>query len=272
VVKGEWREIADRVYVLRYPVLDVNATVVVGETLALVVDTLSTPSQARELARSVRRVTVLPWLVVNTHHHFDHAYGNQAFGQCQIWAHEEATTALRSDPARQLRTLYDEYADSEPDLAAELLDVTVVAPNRTVRDTAVLDLGGRSATLRYLGRGHTAGDLVVQLPDADTLIAGDLVEQGGPPGFEDSYPLEWPHTVAELLHLATGPVVPGHGEVVDREFVVVQHEALTRLSWLIREGHADGVPVEQVARQAPFPGDAARTAVRRGYAELSGRT
>jgi glyoxylase-like metal-dependent hydrolase (beta-lactamase superfamily II) len=268
---GEWREIADRVYVLRHPVLDVNATVVVGEALALVVDTLSTPSQAGELAGAVRAVTALPWVVVNTHHHFDHAYGNQVFAPCQIWAHEDAAAALRSDPARQLRTLYDEYAESEPDLAAELLDATVVAPNRTVRDTAVLDLGGRTARLRYLGRGHTAGDLVVHAPETETLIAGDLVEQGGPPGFEDSYPLEWPHTVSELLPLATGPVVPGHGTVVDRQFIVAQHEALTRLSWLIREGHADAAPVERVARQTPFPEHAARIAVRRGYAELSGR-
>jgi glyoxylase-like metal-dependent hydrolase (beta-lactamase superfamily II) len=270
-VKGEWREIADRVYVLRYPVLDVNATVVVGDDLALVVDTLSTPSQAGELARSVRAVTAAPWLVVNTHHHFDHAYGNQAFGACDIVAHEEAAAMLRSDPARQLRHVYEEYAEREPDLAAEVLDVTIVPPTREVRDTAALDLGGRAVALHHLGRGHTAGDLVVHVPGAGTVIAGDLVEQGAPPGFEDSYPLEWPHTVAELLHLATGPVVPGHGAVVDRDFVAAQHDELTRLAWLIRDGHADGAPVEQVARRAPFGIDAARIAIRRGYAELSGR-
>jgi glyoxylase-like metal-dependent hydrolase (beta-lactamase superfamily II) len=269
-VKGSWREIADRVYVLRYPVLDVNATLVVGDDLALIVDTLSTPSQAAELADSVRAVTSLPWLVVNTHHHFDHAYGNQVFGG-DIFAHEEAAAMLRSDPGRQLRQVYEEYADSAPELAAELLDVTIVPPNRTVRDATTLDLGGRPVALRHFGRGHTAGDLVVQVPDAATVITGDLVEQGGPPGFEDSYPLEWPHTTAELLHLATGPVVPGHGAVVDRDFVATQHDELTRLAWLIRDGHADGAPVEQVARQAPFGPDAARIAVRRGYAELSGR-
>jgi glyoxylase-like metal-dependent hydrolase (beta-lactamase superfamily II) len=269
-VKGDWRQIADRVYVLRYPVLDVNATVVVGDDLALVVDTLSTPSQAEELARSVRTVTSRPWMVVNTHHHFDHAYGNQTFGG-EIFAHVEAAAMLRSDPTRQLRQVYEEYADSEPDLAAELLDVTIVPPNHAVRDTTALDLGGRPVTLRHFGRGHTAGDLVVHVPDAATVIAGDLVEQGGPPGFEDSYPLEWPHTAAELLHLATGPVVPGHGAVVDRDFVAAQHDELTRLAWLIRDGHADGVAAEQVARQAPFGLDAARIAIRRGYAELSGR-
>ena len=74
-----------------------------------------------------------------------------------------------------------------------------------------------------------------------------------------------------LLQLATGPVVPGHGAVVDRDFVATQHDELTRLAWLIRDGHADDAPVEQVARQAPFGPDAAQIAVRRGYAELSGR-
>ncbi|MGH3728598.1 MAG: MBL fold metallo-hydrolase [Micromonosporaceae bacterium] len=269
---GAWREIADRVYVLRHPVLDVNATVVVGEDAAMVVDTLSTPSQAGELADAVRRVTSVPWLVANTHHHFDHAYGNQRFAEqpgCQIWGHEEAARRLREVTPRRLGELYDKWAGSEPALAG-LLDVTVVPPNRTLRDGVTLDLGGREVALHHFGHGHTDGDIVVHVPDGGVLIAGDLVEEGAPPGFEDSYPLQWPHTVAELLHLPTEVVVPGHGALVDHDFVTEQHDQLTQLAWLIREGHADGAPAERVAAKAPFGTDVALTAVKRGYAELSG--
>ncbi|MGH3646137.1 MAG: MBL fold metallo-hydrolase [Micromonosporaceae bacterium] len=269
-----WQEIADRVYVWRQPVLDVNTTLVVGETGALVVDTLATPSQATELAEAVRHLTPLPWLVVNTHHHFDHAYGNQVFAvqpDCQIWAHPEAARRLREITPRTLAALREEWALTEPALA-ELTDVTVVPPNRTLRDAASLDLGGRPVELRHFGRGHTDGDVVVHVPDAGVVVAGDLVEQDGPPGFEDAYPLEWPHTVAGLLHLATGPVVPGHGAVTDHDFVKAQHDELNQLAWLIRDGHADDADPYDVARQAPFGPDAALVAVRRGYAELSGRT
>ena len=69
-------EIADRVHVLREPLLHVNVTLVVGDGAALLVDTLSTAGQARELAEAARAVTPHPWTVVNTHHHFDHCFGN----------------------------------------------------------------------------------------------------------------------------------------------------------------------------------------------------
>jgi hypothetical protein len=113
----DWREVADRVYVLRYPVLDVNTTLIVGDGAALVVDTLATPSQARSLTEEIRRITPHPWSVVNTHHHFDHAYGNQAFGDCAIWGHEETVRQLSEVNERFLGALHDEWAPTEPGAA-----------------------------------------------------------------------------------------------------------------------------------------------------------
>lgn len=269
-------EVARGVHVLRYPVLDVNTTLVVGDGEALLVDTLSTDRQARELATAARAVTGHPWTIVNTHHHFDHCFGNAVLstGGRPVWAHEEAAALLSERPEALRRTWYEEWAPTEPELAAGLAEVRVVVPDRTVHQTAALDVGGRTVVLRHLGRGHTAGDLVVHVPDADVLIAGDLVEQGGPPSFEDSYPVEWPDTVAGLLRLL-GPhttVVPGHGAVVDRAFVAGQQERLAALAWLIRDGHADGVPAEAVAAKSGFATRVGLVATWRGYAELSGRT
>jgi glyoxylase-like metal-dependent hydrolase (beta-lactamase superfamily II) len=270
-------EIAEDVYVLRYPVLDVNVTLVRGDGAALLVDTLSTDAQARELAEAARLITTDPWTIVNTHHHFDHCFGNAvlagAAGTGQgIWAHEQAARLL-ADRAEQLqRGWYEQWVDSEPELAAGLAEVRVVPPDRTVHDHATVAVGGRLVVLRHLGRGHTIGDLVVQVPDADVLIAGDLVEQGAPPAFEDSYPLQWPATLSALRQLAgeQSAIVPGHGAVVDRGFVAGQHDELAALAWLIREGEAAGAPAEAVAARAPFPPAPALTAVRRGYAELAG--
>jgi glyoxylase-like metal-dependent hydrolase (beta-lactamase superfamily II) len=270
-----FREVAAGVHVLRYPVLDVNVTLVVGDGEALLVDTLSTDPQARELAGSIRAITAYPLTIVNTHHHFDHCFGNAVLAADgrPVWAHEEAAALLsqRAEPLR--REWYEEWAPTHPELAAGLAAVRVVPPDRTVRQTATLSIGGREVLLRHLGRGHTAGDLVVRVPDADVLIAGDLVEESGPPGFGDSYPIEWPETVHELLHLA-GPrtvVIPGHGAVVDRDFVTGQHADLAALAWLIREGDAAGAPAGTVAAKAPFGPEAALVAVRRGYDELAGR-
>jgi len=274
-------EVADRVYVLRYPVLDVNVSLVVGDGEALLVDTLSTAAQAAELATAVRTVTPFPWTIVNTHHHFDHCFGNATLaggGGRPIWAHEEAATLLREQGERLRRRWYDEWAQTDPDLATGLAEAPIAAPTRTVHQRAELAVGGRPVSLCHLGRGHTAGDLVVHVRDAAVVVAGDLVEEGAPPSFEDAYPVEWPETLAALLRLAPDPavVVPGHGAVVGRDFVAAQHTELTTVEWLIRDGHGDGAPVAAVATavaaHTSLGADGALTAVRRGYAELGGLT
>jgi glyoxylase-like metal-dependent hydrolase (beta-lactamase superfamily II) len=256
-------------------VLDVNVTLVVGDGAALLVDTLSTDGQATELAGAIRAVTPHPLTVVNTHHHFDHCFGNAVLAGdgTDIWGHEAAAERLRRHGAHWQREWYRQWLDTDPELAQGLAEVTIRPPNRTVRTQADLDVGGRTVRLYHLGRGHTDGDLVVRVPDADVVVAGDLVEESGPPDFGDGYPLEWPETLAALTHLL-GPrtvVVPGHGAPVDPDFVRAQHRALTDLDWLIRAGHLDGAPERAVAARSPFGVEPSLAAVHRGYAELNGR-
>ncbi|SCL36902.1 Glyoxylase, beta-lactamase superfamily II [Micromonospora rhizosphaerae] len=268
-------EVADRVHVLREPLLRVNVTLVVGDGAALLVDTLSTEGQARELAEAARAVTPHPWTVVNTHHHFDHCFGNATLAADPprpVYAHELAAEALRERPDQVRRAAYEEIRNEQPALAAELADTVLLAPTHPVLTETALDVGGRRVVLRHPGRGHTDADLVVHVPDADVLVAGDLVEQGGPPAFEESYPLQWPDAVAELLRLTTPAtvVVPGHGEPVDAEFVRAQHAQFVQQSWLIRAGHTGSAPPERVAADSPFGARAGLIAAHRGYAELTG--
>ncbi|GAA5191670.1 MBL fold metallo-hydrolase [Rugosimonospora acidiphila] len=267
-------EVAPGVYVHRHPVLDVNATLIVGEDRALLVDTLSGPAQGAALAEEVRRVTPAPLALVNTHHHFDHCFGNAAFGEAggAIWAHRDAVAQLRDHGPRWQHTWYEQWLPTEPELAEDLGRAVIAVPNRVVHRAATLDVGGRRVELRHLGRGHTEGDLVVLVADAGVVLAGDLVEQGAPPDFGDSYPLEWPETVAALLNLIStdAVVVPGHGAPVDRGFVEHQHGQLSELDWLIRYGHRDRATEQAVAARSPFGPDASLVAVRRGFAELTG--
>ena len=270
-------EIGPDVYVMRYPVLDVNVSLIVGGEVAVVVDTLSTTAQAMELAAAVRAITPLPLVLVNTHHHFDHCYGNSVLADLgpgsQIWAHEATLVTLRDDGAKLQRAWYEQLLPIDPELADGVAAVVLRPPERGVNAESIMDIGGRVVELRHLGRGHTEGDLIVSVPSADVVIAGDLVEQGGPPSFEDSYPVEWPEALAALRVLPppTAVVVPGHGAPVDLEFVRAQHEELTELAWLIRDGDADGARPEAVAAKAPYEPEVALVAVRRGYAELYGR-
>ncbi|GAA2510612.1 hypothetical protein Ahu01nite_072110 [Winogradskya humida] len=174
-----FREIADRVYVMRYPVLDVNVTLVTSPGAALVVDTLSTAAQAGELADAIRGITRDPLTIVNTHHHFDHCFGNATLAGpgVPIWAHEDAARELRERAGSLPHDLYERWLPGDPELAAGLAEVTVRVPDRLVGARATVDVAGRAVALHHLGRGHTGGDLVVHVPDAGVTLAGDLVEQ-----------------------------------------------------------------------------------------------
>lgn len=268
-------EVADRVFVLRHPVFDVNVTLVAGDRATLLIDTLSTAKQAAALAVAARAISPHPFVIVNTHHHFDHWLGNATLAgdpPGQIWAHEETAALLRERPEEIRRQAYDELLTAEPELAVELASTPLLPPTHTVGQEGSLDLGGRLVTLRHPGRGHTAGDLIVQVPDADVLVAGDLLEESGPPSFEDSYPIEWPETIDELVQRASPRtvIIPGHGAVLDVDGARAQHAELAALAWLIRDGHADDAPVDRVAARSPYGPRVARVAVRRGYAELAG--
>jgi glyoxylase-like metal-dependent hydrolase (beta-lactamase superfamily II) len=275
-----WHEVADGAFVRRYPFLDQTIGAVLGRERVLVVDTRSTLAQARELLEDLRRLTRLPWVVVNTHVHFDHAFGNAAFRPCEIWAHAGCAEALRlHGPAQR-----ENVARWVPDLR-EALDVTPLdPPDRTFEAGADLELGDRTVELRHLGRGHTDHDVVVRVPDTGIIFAGDLVEHGAPPGFEDSFLLDWPATLGYLLDLADSVVVPGHGEPVSRDFVEAQLAEVAFLAETARRtwpelraaghdphGHAPHDLVEQAARHLGWPTEPVHSALGRGFAQAAGR-
>lgn len=269
-------EVGPRTYVLTHPVYRVNSVLIDGDQGAIVVDTLSTLRQAAQLLEAVRRVTPQPLTVVNTHFHFDHTFGNCVLAPSgPIWGHLTCAQELGERGEHWRRYWQQEVTEEDEALALEIGEVPLIPPDRLVTHEQVLELGDRTVTLRHLGRAHTEGDLVVLVDGM--LVAGDLIEEGAPPSFEDSYPLEWPDTVAALLRLPFEAVIPGHGRVVDRSFVEAQHDELTKLDWLIRDGHGDSAPVERVVEASPLShkwGEAGRIqsmhAARRGYAQLDG--
>jgi glyoxylase-like metal-dependent hydrolase (beta-lactamase superfamily II) len=270
----ELRPVADSVFVARTQPLDVNVTVVLGDETALVIDTLSTEAQARALYDAIRSVTSLPLTILVTHFHFDHALGTAVLAESgrPVWGHPFVATELTERRQHWQARWFEQWASVEPELAAGLAAATVQVPDHLVRDSATLDLGERIVTVTHPGRAHTAGDLIAYVPDVDVLIAGDLVEEGNPPDFSDAYPLEWPAAMRRLFDIASEStlIVPGHGAIVDAEFVDAQHAQLAALDWLIRYGHRDGATVESLASRGPFSVETNRVAVTRGFAALAG--
>jgi glyoxylase-like metal-dependent hydrolase (beta-lactamase superfamily II) len=261
-----WKEVADQVFVRRYTDFNVNVGLVVGSDSAVVVDTRGSERQGRELWGEVRWITQCRLVAANTHHHYDHAFGNIAFVPSDIWGHEQCAARLRGDS----RTTQLALAAAMPELAQEFTDTSITPPNKTFRESVTLELGGRKVNLTHFGRGHTDNDIVVEVPDVHLILAGDLIEEGAPPSFQDSYPMDWPGTLGRLLDVADGPIVPGHGEVVDKSFIEGQLADLSALAQLARRVRFDGGSANDALPLAPFPATAARVALRRAFAQLEG--
>lgn len=226
----DWEALTDSVHRCRLPFLDVTIGLVRGRTGALLIDTGTTLTEAAALDADVRQLVGRGVThVVLTHKHFDHVLGSSAFADAETYCAPEVvqyissgTEALRSDALR-----YGADRD-EVDRA-----IAALRPPQHAIDNAVVDLGNRSATIAYLGRGHTTSDLVVSVPadDGDPVVifTGDLVEESGDPAIDaDSDVAAWPATLDRLLEFG-GPdaiYVPGHGSVVDAEFICRQRDWL----------------------------------------------
>ena len=271
---SEFTEVAERVWVARYEWFDVNVTVIEGAAGLLVVDTHASTPAAREVIADLRRLSSRPLVgIVNTHAHVDHTFGNSAFleeyGPVPITAHESAA-ATTVPHGERVKASGLERGDHR---AAEIAETPLVAADHTFSSVTAIDLGDRSVELVHPGRGHTAGDLVARIDDADVLLAGDLVEESGMPSYgEDCFPMEWPSSLDLALQLI-GPgtvVVPGHGAPVDRDFVQEQRASIGVIAETIRDLAGRGVPLDQALGSAPwpYPSEHLGEAVRRGYEQL----
>lgn len=223
---ARWLEVGDGVFARRYEHLDQTLGLVVGAERCLVIDTGGDEVRGAEFAAAVREITALPWAVVLTHAHFDHHFGTRAFLPCPVWAHERCAAAMGADRETWVANFRRERENVR---AQRLLDADLVPPTHLLSTRVTLDLGGRDAILAHPGRGHTDHDVIVHVPDARTVFAGDLVEQGAPPSVgPDSYVRAWPAALDALLALNPTMVVPGHGEPVDAAFVRRQRDALRK--------------------------------------------
>lgn len=269
----DFNEVAPRVWVAHYDWMHVNITLVGGSDGLVMVDTHGSEKQARAIADDLRRLGAGPLTaLINTHNHWDHWFGNDVllteYGDLPVHATEFALEKMVEAGPRPSE---DDVANHPR--AGEILATTLRPANRGFSSAIALDLGDRVIELIHPGRGHTAGDLVVRVPDADVMVGGDLVEESDKPFIgDDSFPLEWPLTLDLVLGLMTDAtvVVPGHGQIIDRDYVQDQRVELGIIAETIRDLAGRGVPVSQALEQGEWPWDPEllKSAVRLGYEHL----
>lgn len=252
--EGRWVEVGDGVLARRHAELDLTTGLVLGAERALVVDTRGDARQGAELAVAVRAMTPLPLVVAVTHAHFDHCFGTAAFLPCPVFAHPRCRATLADTAAAQRAEWSAYYRDrGDSATAAALAATDPPLPDQSVDPEVALDLGDRTVVLCHPGRGHTDHDVIVHVPDAAVVFAGDLVEQGAPPDLGDAVIAAWPATLDALLALHPTVVVPGHGDPVDPAFMAAQRAELAEVAALHAAVTTGELDAATAARRSPHP-------------------
>lgn len=257
-----------------------NAAVVETDRAVLVVDSHVTPGGAWALREELKAVTPKPIrYVVNSHHHFDHAHGNQIYGpDVEIIGSEFAREMILAGKSVDARP-YEWFVGAVPAQIAQLEKRLAAAtdaaererlaeqlasqrnhlegvravkptpPTVTVSERLTLHDGGREIRIMFLGRGHTGGDLVVYLPKERVVATGDLlVENISYSG--EAYVPEWIETLERLKALDFDMVLPGHGNAFKGKAKIDHFQAYLRALWAeTKKLHDAGVPMEEAARQ-----------------------
>jgi cyclase len=278
------KPVADSVYAaIAKPMykINCNAAIILLDDGVLVVDTHSKPSAARGLIEQIKKLTDKPVkYVVNTHFHWDHYQGNQAYPSSWPAGVEivssEATreniekrgiprirheiVALPTDIAKlrvdlekatdpkQKEELRSNIAQAEAYLA-ELKSMQVVLPTMTFDHSLILHRKSRTVHILWLGRGHTDGDVFVYLPKERVLVTGDALH-GWTPFMGDSYPYDWIKTLDTAEKLDFEKAIGGHGDVMlGKEKFELWKQYFTDLMSETAEAYAQGATLEEAQKQ-----------------------
>ncbi|HEV7747346.1 MAG TPA: MBL fold metallo-hydrolase [Pyrinomonadaceae bacterium] len=133
---------------------------------------------------------------------------------------------------------------------AENPGTEIVLPTLTLEDGLTLHRGNRIINIRFLGRGHTSGDIVVHLPKEGIVIAGDLVIWPVPyVGNPQSHPGDWSATLEKLIALKPTAVVPGHGPVLhDVSYINLMARLFASMKQQVEAAVARGENLEQTRK------------------------
>jgi cyclase len=244
-----------------------NAGLIGGSVL---VDTAATQARAERLRDEVARVSGgLPDVLVNTHHHGDHVFGNGFFAPpATIVAHERQRQEML-ESGLGLTLLW-------PDV--EWGDLRVVPPSLTFRDAITLHANGLIVEVFHVGPAHTTNDVVVWVPDRGVLFCGDVALAGATPFCLMGSVAGSVHALTRLRALGASTVVPGHGPVSGPEIFDATERYLRWVGGVARQGVEAGLSPLETARQTSLGDfgqllDAERLVgnLHRAYAEFDGR-
>ena len=257
-----------------------NAGFIVGDSGVLIVDTFFTPVAVEELIGEIGKITQQPIrYAINTHYHLDHTGGNQvlAASHVPIIAHDnvvgwqttknkrflpapEDLQKRRADAAKQLSETPDDQKEKRGQLERQLarfdamLSIKLTPPSLTFNSgTMHLYLGNREVILFTLP-GHTGGDTLVFVPDANVVFMGDMGWSKTLPNLVDATVNDWIPSLDQILsRYGSAKFIPGHGEVAAAAEMRDFRDYLDDLRSRVKKGIGDGLTIEQAKAQLKLP-------------------
>ena len=232
-----------------------NAGLVVGHDRSLLVDTLFDMTLTREMLDAMAPVTGRSAIstVVNTHANGDHCYGNAAVGASEIITSEASAREMDEVPAAMLVGLLERAPELGP--VGEYLqrifgsfrfdEVEPASPTKTFTGSMEVRVGDMSVRLVEVGPAHTGGDVLVELPDRDTVFTGDILFNGGTPIVWAGPFSNWIAACDRIVDAGWSTIVPGHGPLATADDVRTMRDHLRWLLDEVRPRQVGGMTVDE---------------------------
>jgi cyclase len=245
-----------------------NAGLVTGEDTSLLIDTLFDLRLTGEMLDAMRRTTPAAEqidTVVNTHANGDHCYGNALVAGSRIISSARCAEEMAQLPASSMA----DVVRAAPTLGAagEFLarifapfsfdDIETVLPTATFEGRLELSIADRPVTLLEVGPAHTAGDVVVHLPDDGVVFTGDILFHGGHPIVWAGPVANWVAACERVLELEPSVIVPGHGPLAAPSAVADLRGYFELLTTEARLRHDAGMSALEAAKDidlGPYAG------------------
>ena len=198
---------------------------VIFDDYVLVIDA-NFPSGAQEILAKIKAQTSKPIrFAFDTHHHGDHAYGNQ------IWVDNGAVPVAHENVVAEMRKYETGLFGGQPGrweaAAKQRQDVRasqLKPPSLLYRNEMIFDDGTHRVELRYFGVAHTRGDGFAWLPKEKILFSGDAAVNGPYNFMGDGDSAAWIETLGKAQALGAAVVAPGHGPIGDAGLLEAQRQ------------------------------------------------
>lgn len=220
----------------------VNSTLILGDSGAIIIDTGFTDEIGAHLRAEVAKLTKKPVkVVINTHHHGDHTFGNTAFPGAKVISSEMCRKLLLEGEAEWLAIIEGSVGRKFPNTKA--VPATEVYANNTKSDIVI---DGVKMTLWVPEAAHTLGDLMIWLPDDRVLVGGDILVNQITPNFRDALVKKWVEALAQVQALPAKTIIPGHGPLMTLKEAAAMHDRMAKLYAGVEAGYKAGLTDSEI--------------------------